>query len=94
MKWYSLDVHLNNLEQSTKDIAEAFKAAYLSNHGKENDMALFSKRIGDSKTSTFYFTPNSKNIAELFNATPCDQPGKEDLGLIVGDEVVYKVFFG
>ena len=93
MTWYSLEVHLDSLVEETQKIQNTFQSFYLSNNGKTNNMALFSRRDGSSKMSTFYFTPNAKSIADIFNATPCERPPKDGLGLLVGDETVYSILF-
>ena len=53
--------------------------------GGNSQSSIFSRRE-EYKGVHFYFTPEAKPIALMFNAKPCIQPSKKDIGnLLVGD---------
>lgn len=92
--WYSVDLGDGVAAFApTKQIMDAFTAAYVANGGKTNDMAAFSRYDLKTNIVTMYFTPAAYPIAKMFNASPCEKPTIDRLGLIVGDSDSWRTFF-
>ncbi len=92
--WYSVELG-DEVEAfaPTGKIMDAFMAAYVANGGKKNDMAAFSRYDLETNVVTMYFTPPAQLIAKIFNASPCEKPTIDSLGLIVGDADSWQTFF-
>jgi hypothetical protein len=86
--WYSVDLGDGIAAyKPTEQIQEAFTAAYVLNRGATKGMAAFSRYDTERNIVTVYFTPPAHQIAKVFNATPCEKPSIENLGLLIGDQV-------
>jgi len=40
-----------------------------------------------------YFSPAAKDIAQVFNAQPCEKPSLAGLGLLAGDQDSWSLLF-
>ncbi|WP_158654362.1 hypothetical protein [Acinetobacter sp. ACNIH2] len=61
--------------------------------GGNSHSSIFS-RMEEYNGVHFYFSPEAKPIALMFNATPCDQPSKNEIGnLLVGDATLLSRLF-
>lgn len=57
------------------------------------DMAVFSRYDLTTNVVTVYFTPAAASLALSHGATPCEKPSSEDIGLLVGDQHAWQLFF-
>lgn len=91
--WYSkalgdgVDAH-----GPSAQIQEAFDPVYLA-AGKPSNMAVFSRYDLRSNVVTVYFSPPAKTLASAFDATPCERPSSEKIGLLVGDHNAWYNYF-
>ena len=92
--WYSVDLGDGAAAyKPTEKIQGAFTAAYVLSGGKTNGIAAFSRYDLETKIVTVYFTPAAHRIAQAFNASPCEKPTTDELGLIIGDADSWHTFF-
>ena len=61
--------------------------------GQPAAMAVFSRHDREAKATTAYFSPRAFRLAALFDATPCDKPPSEGIGLLVGAARSWEIFF-
>ena len=62
----------------------------------DDETAVFVKQISDGQLHCeviAYFSPASADIAQAFNAEPCNKPLSEKLTLLAGNENSRKVLF-
>jgi len=94
MQWYSL--YLGNGADSlapTQQIQERFFLAFAS-AGGPGDMSLFSRINPEDGTVTLYFSPAAESFAKSIpRAIACAKPAQARLGLLVGDQGCWAVFF-
>lgn len=75
----------------TRTIKDAFFAAFAAAKG-DVSMALFSRQ-DETHHITLYFSPDARLVAQAFKAQPCEKPSIMGLGLLVGDQRVWELFF-
>jgi hypothetical protein len=75
-------------EQIQLSFARAFKAA-----GRPCEMAVFTESSIDAPEVKLYFSPAVSRLATQFDATPCEQPSSQRLGLFAGDQRSWDFFF-
>ena len=61
--------------------------------GRPPAMAVFSRHDRAAKETTAYFSPRAARLAALFEASPCDKPSGEGIGLLVGAARSWELFF-
>ena len=62
---------------------------------KNLDAAAFSRFDEQTGGVHYYFSPAAEIVAKAHNATPCEQPSKQDVGgLLYGDKTVVARFYG
>jgi hypothetical protein len=79
----------------SEKIREAFTAHFQS-AGQPADMAVFTRSDSEGRLHcevTVYFSPASAQIAQAFNALPCDQPLKPGLDLLAGSTSSWTMLF-
>lgn len=91
--WYSKDIG-DGVEayEPTSKIQEAFTPLFGA-VGCPVDMAVFSRYDHRRNIVTFYFSPAASMLAKAFSATPCQEPSRENLSLLVGDARCMSVLF-
>jgi hypothetical protein len=70
---------------------EAFNAT-----GQPSNMAVFTRPESDGRLHcevVAYFSPAAKDIADAFDAEPCEKPTRAGLGLLAGDKLSWSVLF-
>ena len=70
---------------------QAFNAA-----GQPSNMAVFTRPESEGRLHCeviAYFSPAAKDIANAFDAEPCEKPARVGLGLLVGDKLAWSVLF-
>jgi len=79
----------------SSQIEEKFLASF-EEAGKPVDMAIFTRSVSEGRLHCeviAYFSPATHNISKLFGAEPCEQPTREGLGLLAGDQGSWAFFF-
>jgi len=61
--------------------------------GQPPGMAVFSRHDRHANETTAYFSPSASRLAALFDATPCDKPPSDGIGLLVGAARSWEIFF-
>lgn len=61
--------------------------------GQPLEMAVFSRYDRRANVVTVYFSPRAAKLASLFNASPCAMPEATGIGLLVGDQRCWDLFF-
>jgi len=64
--------------------------------GKPADMAVFTRPESEGRLHCeviAYFSPTAVDVAEAFDAGPCEKPARAGLGLLAGDEHSWSVLF-
>jgi len=61
--------------------------------GRPPAMAVFSRHDREAKETTAYFSPRASRLAALFDATPCEKPPGDGIGLLVGAARSWEIFF-
>ena len=82
-------------EESLELIRTLFLSAY-ERAGNANEMALFFRHESEGRLHCevkIYFTPASAVVAKAVDATPCNRPSPNGLGLLAGSEAVWSVLF-
>ncbi len=74
------------------EIQKTFKAAYVS-AGKPPGMAVFTRYDLEANVVSVYFTPEAAFLASVFSAHSCDKPPAEGIGLLVGDDRAWEIYF-
>jgi hypothetical protein len=92
--WYSLDIG-DGIEAAlpTTKIQEAVFALIAAKNGNPKNIAVFSRYDLGANIVTVYFAPETEVIARAFNASPCEKPSSDGIGLIAGDGNGLAVFF-
>jgi hypothetical protein len=76
----------------SRRIQQLFSPMYLA-RGRPSDMAVFSHHDRQADEVTAYFSPAAEKLAALFGAHPCEKPGGERMGLLVGDARCWSILF-
>jgi hypothetical protein len=91
--WYSKDLGDGvDAYAPTKQIQDAFVPLF-SAAGCPVDMAVFSRYDLRKNVVTVYFSPSASQLAGAFGAVPCGKPTREELGLLVGDQRCWDLFY-
>jgi hypothetical protein len=94
--WYSLSLGDGMIAPSpSAQIEEEFLKAFQT-AGMPPEMAVFTRAESEGRLHcevTAYFSPAAKEVAEAFDAEPCEKPSQMGLGLLAGDERSWSVLF-
>ena len=77
------------------EIEEAF-AERFAVAGKRADMAVFTRAESEGRLHCeviAYFSPAAQDVAEAFDAEPCEKPAPQGLGLLAGDSSCWSLLF-
>ena len=64
--------------------------------GQPSNMAVFTRPESESRLHCeviAYFSPAAKDLANAFDAEPCEKPVRAGLGLLAGDKLSWSVLF-
>jgi hypothetical protein len=64
--------------------------------GRPAEMAVFTRPESEGRLHCeviAYFSPAAVDVAERFDAEPCEKPARSGLGLLAGDERAWSVLF-
>jgi hypothetical protein len=94
--WYSKDLGDGMLATTpSNEIEEVFTRLYLA-AGKPLNMAIFTRHESEGHLQCeviAYFSPAAKEVAQAFEAQPCEKPALAELGLLAGDPLSWSVLF-
>jgi hypothetical protein len=79
----------------TAEIEEAF-GPFFAASGKPPEMAVFTRPESEGRLHCeviAYFSPAAQEVAEAFDAEPCEKPARAGLGLLAGGESCWQVLF-
>ena len=63
---------------------------------KSDEIAVFSRHESEGRLQCelkVFFTPGLADIAKTLGATPCEQPSKYGMSLLVGSPAAWSIFF-
>ncbi len=94
--WYSISLGdgmtaITPAEEIEERFQQLFTAA-----GKPSDMAVFTRHESEGRLHCeviAYFSPAAADVAKGFDAQPCEQPARAELGLLAGDKVSWSTLF-
>ena len=93
--WYSVNLGDGIMAaMPSAEIQELFLKLFTA-AGKPSDMAVFTRHeSGDLHCEVVaYFSPAAIDVAEAFDAQPCEKPARAELGLLAGDEHSWAALF-
>ena len=94
--WYSLSLGDGIMAgMPSVEIEEAFQQAFTA-AGKPLEMAVFTRAESEGRLHCeviAYFSPAARDVAEEFDAEPCEKPARPGLGLLAGDERAWSLLF-
>jgi hypothetical protein len=79
----------------SNQIKEAFLPLFTAS-GNPLEMAVFIRNDSEGRLHcevTAYFSPAAVEIAQVFDAEPCERPPRDRLDLLVGDQGCWSVLF-
>ena len=94
--WYSL--RLGDGMTSGALVSE-IESAFARSFGSANppaEMAVFTRAESEGRLHCeviAYFSPAAQELAEAFDAEPCDPPRRSGLGLLAGEEAAWSILF-
>jgi hypothetical protein len=94
--WYSLSLGDGMTSGMTSSEIEASFARLFAAAGRPRDMAVFTRPESEGRLHCeviAYFSPAARDIAEAFDAEPCEQPVRAGLALLAGDEASWSMLF-
>lgn len=95
--WYSVPLGDGmSAPTLTAEIEEEFLPMF-GKAGKPVNMAVFTRHESEGRLHCeviAYFSPAAGNLAEYFDAEPCEKPDRAGLGLLAGDPDCWALFFG
>ena len=94
--WYSLSLG-DGITSSipAAEIEEAF-AGRFAVAGRPAEMAVFTRAESEGRLHCeviAYFSPAAQDVAEAFDAEPCEKPSPQGLGLLAGDSSCWSLLF-
>ncbi len=94
--WYSKELGDGIIATTpSNEIQEVFLRLYDA-AGKPIEMAVFTRHESEGRLHCeviAYFSPAAKDIAQVFNAQPCEKPSLAGLGLLAGDQDSWSLLF-
>jgi hypothetical protein len=94
--WYSLSLG-DGITSAipAAEIEEAFTERFAV-AGKPAEMAVFTRAESEGRLHCeviAYFSPAAQDVAEAFDAEPCEKPAPQGLGLLAGDSSCWSLLF-
>lgn len=94
--WYSLRLGDGMIAGGPSDeIEQAFKPMFAA-AGSPPEMAVFTRPESEGRLHCeviAYFSPAAQDIAEAFDAEPCEKPSRLGLSLLAGNEAAWLTLF-
>ncbi len=91
--WYSKQVPYPSTAAG-KAVDEAFRALCAAQGGKARGAAVFSKYDQATQSTTLYFSPEARSIAQQSDAQSCEKPEPlNGFALSIGDPDSWRIHF-
>jgi hypothetical protein len=94
--WYSVSLGDGVMAPTSSAEIEAMFRKAFNAAGQSPKMAVFTRPESEGRLYCevmAYFSPAAKEIAQAFEAEPCEKPSRPGLGLLAGDEHAWSVLF-
>ncbi len=94
--WYSKELGDGMMAATPSGEIEAAFLRLFNAAGKPLEMAVFTRHASEGRLHcevTAYFSPAAKNVAQAFDAQPCEKPARAGLGLLAGDQGSWSALF-
>ena len=94
--WYSVRLGDGMMSALPSAMVEEVFLQVFIHAGKPPDMAVFTRLESEGRIhceAIAYFSPAAKEVAEAFDAEPCQKPFRAGLGLLAGDPRSWSVLF-
>ena len=94
--WYSTSLGDGIMAPTPSAEIEAMFRQAFNAAGQPSDMAVFTRPESEGRLYCeviAYFSPAAKDIANAFDAEPCEKPSRAGLGLLAGDTRSWSVLF-
>src|SRR6185503_21289062 len=94
--WYSVSLGDGIMAPAPSDEIEAMFRQAFNLAGQPPTMAVFTRPESEGRLYCevmAYFSPAAKEIAQAFDAEPCEKPSHSGLGLLAGDERAWSALF-
>lgn len=96
-QWYSVGLGDGILAVEPSEEIQVLFAQIFEAKGMPPEMAVFTRHESEGRLHcevVAYFSPAAKEIANIFDAQPCEKPVRAGLGLLAGDERAWSFHFG
>ena len=94
--WYSLSLGDGMMASTPSlEIQETFLHSFTAS-GSPLHMAIFTRAESEGRLHCeviAYFSPGAQEVANAFDAEPCEKPARAGLGLLAGDERSWSMLF-
>ena len=94
--WYSKELGDGiTADMPSDEIQAAFQRSFDA-VGKPSEMAVFTRLESEGRLHCeliVYFSPAAKDVAEAFDAQPCEKLSRAGLGLLAGDKLSWSLLF-
>jgi hypothetical protein len=94
--WYSLSLGDGITSAIPAADIEGIFAERFDASGRPVDMAVFTRPESEGRLHCeviAYFSPAARDVAEAFDAEPCQRPEPQGLGLLAGDASCWPLLF-
>jgi len=94
--WYSTSLGDGIMAPTPSAEIEAMFLQVFNAAGQPSNMAVFTRPESESRLHCeviAYFSPAAKDLANAFDAEPCEKPVRAGLGLLAGDKLSWSVLF-
>ena len=94
--WYSISLGDGIMAATpSTEIEERFLEAFTA-AGKPPDMAVLTRTESEGRLHCeviAYFSPAAGEVAQAFEAQPCEKPSRVGLTLLAGEQLAWSIFF-
>lgn len=94
--WYSLSLGDGIMAGTPENEIEESFQKFFTAAGHPPEMAVFTRPESEGRLYCevmAYFSPAAAEVAEAFDAEPCEKPARAGLGLLVGDARAWSLLF-
>ena len=96
-KWHSIGLGDGMLAAEPSEEIQTLFAQVFSKNGMPPEMAVFTRHESEGRLHcevVAYFSPAASEVAQAFDAEPCQKPVRAGLGLLAGDDRAWSSLFG
>jgi len=96
-KWHSIGLGDGMLAAEPSEEIQTLFAQVFSKKGMPPEMAVFTRHESEGRLHcevVAYFSPAASEVAQAFDAEPCQKPVRAGLGLLAGDDRAWSSLFG